>query len=79
MELPFGLVDIDVLSSKTQDKVPGLILVAQLMLMVVTLKFKAEQDNTSTSAESELGLEQRQRKHSEDATQEEKPDLEVLE
>jgi hypothetical protein len=54
------LEDTDVVLSEIQDKVPGITLVAQLMLMVATLKFKLDVDNTFTSVVLECGLEQDQ-------------------
>ena len=63
-------MDTDADGSETQDKVPGITLVAQLKLMVAMLKFKLDVDNTSTSVVSEFGLDQNQ-DHQEEDTQEE--------
>ena len=71
-------MDTDADGSETQDKVPGITLVAQLMLMVAMLKFKLDVDNTFTSVVSESGLDQDQSQDQED-TQKEKLISDTLE
>ena len=62
---PFMLVDIDVALLDIQEKVVGIILLAQLMLMVVILRFKEDLNIQSTSVVSKLGLD-----HDQDHTKE---------
>ena len=74
----YSLEDTDVVSSETQEEVPGTALVAQEMPEVTTLELLLNQDNISTSAVSEYGLEPNHLDQDQEPMLEVKPDLDML-